>query len=288
MACSGSGHRPHETMGSDEAKARFARWLAALAERHLAHLTLRAVARAIRALSSLYVERRARLSRGAVFDGAGKRAAFAVYYGPLHFLMTRAAVRALDAARPSPALILDLGCGTGPAGAAWALECPEPPRVTGFDRHPWAVAEANWTYRTLGLDGRARRVDIGRARLGPATDAIVVAFVANELGEEARERLLHRLLAAHRRGSRILVLEPIARRLLSWWDQWREVFVAMGGRADAWNLQLDLPPLIEQLDRAAGLDHRRVKVRTLWLPGLAQSAGRVLGRAEARASVQQV
>ena len=54
--------------------------------------------------------------------GAGKRAAFALFYSPLHFVLTGHVVRELDAARPAPRKILDLGCGTGAAGAAWAIE----------------------------------------------------------------------------------------------------------------------------------------------------------------------
>src|SRR5437899_2677183 len=57
---------------------RLAAWMAALEARHLAELTFSEVSRALRALSSAYVERRAKLARGAALDGAGKRAAFAL------------------------------------------------------------------------------------------------------------------------------------------------------------------------------------------------------------------
>src|SRR5215208_4662224 len=70
-------------------------WLAALEERHLADLTRPELTRALRALSSCYVERRDKLTSGAALDGAGKRAAFALFYGPLHFLTVSAVVRAL-------------------------------------------------------------------------------------------------------------------------------------------------------------------------------------------------
>ena len=131
----------------------FDAWLAALDERHLADFRPAEVGRALRALSSCYVERRSRLAEGGALETAGKRAAFALFYAPLHFLTADRVVSAL----PSPAPVtevLDLGCGTGAAGAAWALQCAAG-RISGFDRHPWAVAEANWTYRVLGLQGRA-------------------------------------------------------------------------------------------------------------------------------------
>src|SRR4051794_23715095 len=135
-------------MTSDE---RLDVWLAALDKRHLADLTPSETARALRALSSCYVERRQKLASGGALDSAGKRAAFALFYAPLHFLVTRAIVRSLDGSRQI-AHLLDLGCGTGSAGAAWALEC-EACAIRGIDRHPWAVAEANWTYGVLDLGG---------------------------------------------------------------------------------------------------------------------------------------
>lgn len=62
-------------------------FLEGLEQRHLADLRFSDVTRALRALSSAYVERReTALAGGAALDGAGKRAAFALYYGPIHFL----------------------------------------------------------------------------------------------------------------------------------------------------------------------------------------------------------
>src|SRR4051812_9651002 len=98
----------------------FADWLAALEARHLANLRVPEVTRALRALSSAYVERRHKVAAGATLDSAGKRAAFALFYAPLHFIATQLVVRALEAGDPAPASILDIGCGTGAAGAAWA------------------------------------------------------------------------------------------------------------------------------------------------------------------------
>ncbi|HMC56134.1 MAG TPA: hypothetical protein VKH19_13220, partial [Gemmatimonadaceae bacterium] len=65
----------------------FIRWIAALEARHLAALTFSQVSRALRALSSTYVERRQKLAGGAALSGAGKRAAFALFYGPLHHML---------------------------------------------------------------------------------------------------------------------------------------------------------------------------------------------------------
>ena len=75
----------------------FDRWMTALEARHLAELTFPEVSRALRALSSAYVERRARLGQGAALSGAGKRAAFALFYGPLHYLILRHIASAIAA-----------------------------------------------------------------------------------------------------------------------------------------------------------------------------------------------
>ena len=48
--------------------------------------------KAIRALSARYVERRGALPDRSPLDSAGKRAAFAGFYAPLHFLTVRAVI----------------------------------------------------------------------------------------------------------------------------------------------------------------------------------------------------
>ena len=109
------------------------------------------------------------MADGAVFDGAGKRAAFALYYGPMHFLLVREIARGLGPSAASPRRILDLGCGTGTAGAAWALECGPRTRVEAVDRSGWAVAEARWTLVAVraGRPRDARRRLIRRAAVAP-------------------------------------------------------------------------------------------------------------------------
>src|SRR5262249_57484671 len=100
--------------------------MAGLEARHLVDLQVPEVTRALRALSSAYVERRHTIARGSALDTAGKRAAFALFYAPLHFLATRHVVRELTAGTPMPQTIVDLGCGTGPPGPPWPLQ-PAPP-----------------------------------------------------------------------------------------------------------------------------------------------------------------
>jgi hypothetical protein len=242
---------------------RFSRWVDALEARHLANLRVPEVTRALRALSSAYVERRQALARGAALDSAGKRAAFALVYAPIHFLVASHVVRALGA--PVPRAIVDLGCGSGAAGAAWALEASPPARVTGLDRHPWAVAEARWTYRQLGIDGHARQGDAARFRAPRPDTGIVAAYVLNELADAPRETLLDVLVEAARRGSPVLILEPIARGVAPWWTAASRRIEEAGGRADEWTLDPALPSVVATLSRAAGLDHRQVKARSMFI-----------------------
>src|SRR5258708_40236972 len=129
----------------------FDAWLAALEKRHLANLTRLELTRALRALSSCYGERREKLRSGAALEGAGKRAAFALFYGPLHFLTVTAVVRALLAHEVPLDTIADLGCGTGVGGAAWALACTPPPAIAGADPTAWATQDANCTYAAPAL-----------------------------------------------------------------------------------------------------------------------------------------
>lgn len=243
----------------------FTRWLSALEARHLADLRLVDVSRALRALSSAYVERRGRLAHGAALDGAGKRAAFALFYGPLHYLLVRAIVRALGAAAGPARIVADLGCGTGVAGAAWAGEWAPRAPVLGVERHPWAADEARWTCRALGIDADIRCGDLARARLSARASAIVAAFTVNELQDEVRARLLRELVAAHARGARVLVVEPIAKSAAPWWGGWSDAIRGAGGREDCWRFAIELPGIAGRLDGAAGLDHRELTARSLYL-----------------------
>ena len=240
---------------------------AALEARHLSELTFAEVRRALQALSSVYVERRGKLAEGAVFDGAGKRAAFALYYGPMHFLLVREILRALGPSACAPRRILDLGCGTGTAGAAWALECGPRTRVEAVDRNGWAVAEARWTLARFGLEGRTARGDATTVPLPKPPAGILAAFTVNELDSGSRSRLLPRLVDAARAGSTVLVVEPIARAVTPWWPEWAGAFRGAGGREDEWRVRPALPTRLALLGKAAGLDARELTGRSLFLPG---------------------
>jgi len=218
---------------TSDASVIVAQWMEKLEARHLSELRVQEVTRALRALSARYVGRRDEDVRRSL-DTRGKRAAFALYYAPLHFLATDLIVRALGASVPAPVAILDLGCGTGAAGAARALAAGGEPGVTGIDRHPWAVDEARWTYRALGLQGRARQGDAARFPPPRAGSAILAAYVLNELPEVERTAIEATLMQTASRGVRILIVEPISRSVSPWWNATASRLASVGGRADEW------------------------------------------------------
>ena len=219
----------------------------------------------MRALSSAYVERRQTLADGGALAGAGKRAAFALFYGPLHYLLVREIVRALPAGGRGAPTLIDLGCGTGASGVAWAQACTPPPRIVGVDRNPWALAEAAWTYHAFDLSSRTSQGDLATSLLPKPPALILAAYAVNELPDTARDALLARVVERAAMGDQVLIVEPLAGFVARWWGKWSDVFVSAGGRADEWRFRVDLPAIVAKLDRAAGLNHRELKGRSLFI-----------------------
>ena len=234
-----------------------------LEHRHLADLRFSEVTRALRALSSAYVERReTALAEHKALDGAGKRAAFALYYGPIHFLLVQHIVRELGAG-PDRGTVVDLGCGTGVAGAAVAMAAASPPSVLGIDTHPWTLEEARFTYKAFGLRSDLRRGHAARTRFPSDTSFVVAGFVVNELKDSDRNVLLGNIQAT---PAPVLIIEPISQRISPWWDDWAAAFHKLGGRADEWRVRIDAPPIIKRLSKAAGLRPEVLTARSLYLP----------------------
>jgi SAM-dependent methyltransferase len=251
-------------------------WLAELQARHTASLTRPELLKAIRALSARYVERRDQLPGRSPLDSAGKRAAFATFYAPLHYVTVQGIAGRLPAP-PTVTTIVDLGCGTGAASAAWARSFATPPDLRGIDRHPWAVDEANWTWNRLQLHGRAQRGDLveevrrhvgSRRAADLAGTAFLCAWSVNELEKEARARLLPLLIDAARRGATVLVVEPIARSATPWWREWSQVISNAGGRDDDWRFDAPLPARLADLDEAAGFARDGLSAKSLFLTAM--------------------
>jgi SAM-dependent methyltransferase len=245
----------------------FDAWLEDTQSRFMPPLSFAEVRKGVQALSSLYVERRGRgrLASRAL-EGRGKRAAFASYYAPLHFLTAWHALSDLEAA-DRVRRVLDLGCGTGAVGAAAGVACGAA-RVEGFDRSGWALGEARRTYAAFRLAAHCRRSALPDAlpsdvsRLGPA-DLLAVGWLVNELEPEPQERLLETLLEARRHGARLLLLEPLAGPISPWWEAWQPRFECAGVCARPLKRSLELPAWIARMDKAAGLSHRPLGARVL-------------------------
>ena len=118
--------------------------------------------------------------------------------------------------------------------------CNRTPVVTGIDLHPWAVQEAQWTYRHFNLRGRSLVGDVttstARAR---RTSGIVLAYTVNELSPDKRAYLLERLVSQSRQGVSVLIVEPIARRVAGWWTEWATAFDGAGARVDEWRFEVE-------------------------------------------------
>lgn len=248
-------------------------WLDALVTRHTSGFSRPEFLKAVRALSSRYVEHRAALPSRSPLDSAGKRAAFAGFYAPLHYLTTRAIVRGTPTP-PDTSRIVDLGCGTGVAGAAWASALSSPPAIAGIDHSVWALDEMRWNCQRLGLPCRAHRAslvawlerEVANARRSPmAGTGLVCGWSINELGHDERPRALDALLTLHERGACVLVIEPIASSAVPWWKDWRAPIEAAGGRSDEWRFPAELPNTIAELDEAAGFRRDHLTARSFWL-----------------------
>jgi hypothetical protein len=161
----------------------FDAWHAGLVERFSRDLTFPEIRRGVQALSSLYVGRRGSLAdRGAAaFDGAGKRAGFALYFAPLHFLTVYHALREIGFDGLPVTRLWDLGCGTGAGGAAWAAAqrtsatlvapatdpSPFPGlKVIGVDRSGFALEETAAAWRAFGVKGETKRIVLGAGDAG--------------------------------------------------------------------------------------------------------------------------
>jgi hypothetical protein len=251
-------------------------WLRALEERHLANLTRQEFTRAVRALSARYVERRGQLPDRSPLDSAGKRAAFGLFYAPLHFVTTRLVIAGSqdrDAApiRRDLSTLVDLGCGTGVCSAAWALTHEQPPAITGVDASAWAIEEARWNWRALGLRGRAVRGDLfGTAssllRQPDATLAgtgIIAGWALNELVKAERERLLDVIDSLVDRGVTLVILEPLARGVTPWWEEWTARLARHGVRDYDFKADVDLPAPLDSFSDAAGFRKKEIGARVM-------------------------
>lgn len=247
-----------------------AAWLKALEQRHLANLTRQEFTRAVRALSARYVERRSQLPDRSPLDSAGKRAAFALFYAPLHFLTTQAALERLGV-RTDLTTLVDLGCGTGVCSAAWALLHDTSPSITGVDANAWALEEARWNWRAMGLNGRTVRGDLvatakGLLRHSDAAlgrTGVIAGWAVNELDTPARAQVLDVVDQLLDRGVTLVILEPLARGVTPWWDEWEARLAPRGVHAGDVKADVTLPAPLDSFSDAAGFRKKELGVRVM-------------------------
>jgi hypothetical protein len=145
----------------------------------------------------------------------------------------------------------------------------------GVDAHQWAIDEAKWNGRMLGLDGRVRRGDLVGAcvrlrqarRSSSGGTGIVLAWAVNELDDAARDRLLPVLLDLARDGASVLVIEPLARHAAPWWNEWVATFGETRGVAEEWPAAIKFQPPFDELDREAGFRRESLSARSLSIRG---------------------
>lgn len=253
-------------------------WQAATYTRHVPPLTFTELRKGVQALSSLYVERRAggNLATRSI-EGTGKRGALATYYAGLHFLIVHHAMRmvgldALDGTRR----VIDLGCGTGAVGAAIATALAgndtagagdrgaAAPELLGIDRSGWALEESERTWLSFGLRGRAQRSDLpeGFPR-GARGVTFAFGWSLSEFDDGARAILLRRLVGELRRGARVMIVEPLSKRISPFWPDWAEKLGHLGVADELIRVAIDRPPFIRDMDKAARLDHQVIGARVL-------------------------
>src|SRR6185369_11379482 len=93
---------------------------------------------------------------------------------------------------------------------------------------------------------------------------VIGAFAINELNDSVRSEVLARIISVARQGSPVLIIEPIARRMVRWWPEWTVAFTKAGGREDEWRIPIELPEKLALMDKSAGLDHRELTGRSLY------------------------
>ena len=222
--------------------------------------------RALRALSSAYVQRRG-LAISRSLDTAGNVRRLHCSTRPCTCSRPisssgRSAPKRPTEIHPRHGL-WDRGCGCR-LGLGGRRQTPR----HGHRPSPVGSREARRTYRELRVTGRARAGDLVRLPpLAPGT-AVVAAYVLNELPTATRELLEARL--PRRRRSRREDFYPSSQSpaaSLHGGKPWRSASLAAGGRADEWRSLVDLPPSLRVFDKAAGLDHRELTARSLYCPG---------------------
>lgn len=249
-----------------EIKERFDRWLEQNLERYQQTLTFTEIRKGVQALAELYSHQPPPEDLASrIIDGQGKRAALATYYAALHFLTAYHAREMVGIGEGAPVRrVIDLGSGSGAAGAAVAAGLAAPPRLLALDRSGWALDETRETWRAFGLSGQVQRVELPAhlPRCSPG-DLLCLGWIVSALEPASRRTLLRKLTAMVKRGLGLLLLEPAAVSAEQWWPTLREQLAPYGIREELVRVSIRRPRFIQDMDKAARQDHQVIGARVL-------------------------
>jgi len=249
---------------------------------------LREVSAAVERLS-LGLTRERRLAGARYLDDEKLLGAYLLFYWPVSYLQARGVLSEL-ARRPRA--VLDLGSGPGPVAFA-ALDTGAA-EVLAADRSARALAAARSLASLAGeplatrewSPGRSSWKDLSRGR---AFDLVTLGHLVNELflGEQAAARraaFLGEALGLVAPGGSLVVIEPALRETSRSLLEVRDLLVAQGvsvrapclyrgpcpalGKESDWchaERRVELPPLVAEIARRAGLRKEAVKMSYLVL-----------------------
>jgi SAM-dependent methyltransferase len=250
---------------------------------------LRSVAAAVERLS-LGLTRHREMAGARYLDEERLLSAYLLYYWPVSYLQARGALSELPR---RPRRVLDLGSGPGPVAFA-ALDAGAA-EVTAADRSARALAAATALAREAGEPLAVREWNPTRAASlaqlagGGTFDLVSMGHVLNELwnGQDQdarRAALVEEALSLVAPGGSLLVIEPALRDTSRALLRVRDLLVGRGiavrapclfrgacpalVRESDWchaERPIEVPPLVAQLARAAGLRREAVKMSYLLL-----------------------
>jgi hypothetical protein len=126
----------------------------------------------------------------------------------------------------------------------------------------------------LALTGKATRGDmvthlesLHSSRRDVTKLGLVCGWSLNELIPDKRQRAIDLLFEVAARGATAVVIEPIARRLVPWWDDFAHRAQSAGAVSQEWRFELAFPPALAELDEAAGFDREALTARSVTFAG---------------------
>ena len=248
-------------------------WLEALERRHLADLTMSEVARALRALSSCYVERRSKLAEGGALSSAGQARGVRALLWPAasarhardcrrrcHLRQIRSPTSSISGAEPVPP------APPGPSRLGVAARFAASIVIRGRSRKRAGPTgsfscDGRVVQASIAAHGMLQKRSAAEARPGTASSRRTPSTSSRPTASLHCCSLARRLM---RREPAFWSSSRLPGGSSPWWRDWQTAIERAGGRADEWRFPADLPPTQLALARAAGLDPRELTARSLF------------------------